>query len=319
MKTTILLLTVTSLCSVSSLACRPEASATKPVSPDAGAASEASSPNEAPRDLASVCAAAGPVASRTHNEPSDETPSWRRDDDAASSYGVLALGDRNYTMADLSALETQGRHAELLGHIEDVPPASRTAAWESLLVRSATALVASLDKGSESFAAFEAFMTAEHLLSRHAKLAASTEFMAQRATAGTQMFTRCFELTYSGEECVAFARDFTRVEGTDAKTLLAVAKTVRANQFPHVAVPFFHTAVKRDRSACADADLALAAEAGLALPTDYDNAKLSRELAADMCFAELEPTIVARLTGPDGGGYFTDNACAVLRAKGRVQ
>ena len=144
--------------------------------------------------------------------------------------------------------------------------------------------------------------------------------MTARSGAGEHMFAKCFEATYSGEECVSMALDFVRVAGTDAATSLAVAKIVRRNQNPYVAVPFFRIALEgKDRAACGDDDLELATTAGLGLPPDYDNAKASRDIAQNVCFEELQAPIVARLTGDDGGGYFKDNACAVLRAKGVVE
>ena len=134
------------------------------------------------------------------------------------------------------------------------------------------------------------------------------------------MFGKCFQLSYSGEECVGMALDFVKVAGTDAKSKLAIAKIVSRNQNKYVAMPFFGAALTgSDHSACKDADFVATTTAALGLPPDYDNAKTARDIAENVCFAELEKPIIAELTGSDGGGYYKDNACAVLRKKGAVK
>jgi hypothetical protein len=301
------------------LACNPKADAV--ASPDA--ATPAATTTTAERDVASVCADATAVAVRGDavTPYAAATPNAAAQGDA--SLGVFGmLGDKGdrYSLADLQALEKKGQHLELLQHIEDVAPAARAASWDALLARAATALVGSLASEGDTYRAFEAMMIAEGLLQRYPQLAKISDFMRARSGAGEHMFAKCFEATYSGEECVSMALDFVRVAGTDAKTSLAVAKIVRRNQNPYVAVPFFRIALDgQDRAACGDDDLELATTAGLGLPPDYDGAKASRDIAQNVCFDELQAPIVAKLTGDDGGGYFKDNACAVLRAKGVVK
>ncbi|MBL8942767.1 MAG: hypothetical protein JNK45_06465 [Myxococcales bacterium] len=299
------------------LACHPKSGAI--ASPESDAAQPGAGSTDATtgtRDVASVCADATAVASRQAVVPYDRGPG----DASVAVFGMLGDKADRYSLADLQALEKKGQHLELLQHIEDVAPTARTSGWDALLARAATKVVGSLATEGDTYRAFEAMMVAEGLLQRYPQLAKTSEFMTARSGAGEHMFAKCFEATYSGEECVSMALDFVRVAGTDAATSLAVAKIVRRNQNPYVAVPFFRIALEgKDRAACGDDDLELATTAGLGLPPDYDNAKASRDIAQNVCFEELQAPIVARLTGDDGGGYFKDNACAVLRAKGVVE
>lgn len=316
------LLSLSAAALVVAVGCNPKGDPIASPDPHAAPATTAEAPaqKQGARDVASVCAEATAVASAA---PS----TWRRAASEASyggtSIAVLgAFGDRSdrYSISDLQALEKKGQLEELLQHIEDIAPSARTTTWDTLLVRAATKLVGSLAADADTYRAFGAMMTAESLLQRYPQLGAATEFMAARSQAGEHMFGKCFEMSYSGEECVNMALDFVRVEGTDAKTALAVAKVVRRNQNAYVAVPFFKIALgSKDHGACSDEDLELATTAGLGLPPDYDNAKASRDIAQNVCFSQLEKPLVARLTGDDGGGYFRDNACAVLRAKGVVK
>lgn len=269
-----------------------------------------------PRDIASVCAEASPIAAVAPQSRSATSP-WLGSGDAAVA--LLGFADHRYGMADLQALEKKQQYLELLQHVEDVAPASRTAGWNQLLERAAIGVLGSLSAETDGYRAFEAMGMAESLLQRYTELAQSKDFMAARGRAGTAMFDRCFEMSYSGEECVSMARDFIAVAGTDAATKLAIAKVVRRNQQSQFAVPFFRAAVRgAEASACGDEDLALAVTAGLALPPDYPEAQGAREVAQDACFAQLRPTLVETLARDDSS-YFRDNTCAVLRAKGAVK
>jgi hypothetical protein len=312
---------VTIVSMAAAIACAPKGGRNAIASPDPHAprTATASTTDDAPaakRDVASVCAASNAIADAGARPTSyaDGTP-------AGATAFVFGAPKSNggYSMAELQALEKKGQHLELLQHIEDISPTGRGATWDALLERVATAVVGSLATEGDTYRAFEAMHTAEHLASRYPQLAKSKSFMAKRGEAGRHMFSKCFAHTYTGEECVSMALDFVRLPGTDAATKLAVAKIVGSNQNPYVAVPFFRTAIDDDRGACKDAAFETAATAGLGLPPDYPVAKTSRDLAQNVCFAELRAPIVEKLTGTDGGGYFADNACAVLRAKGEVK
>jgi hypothetical protein len=308
-------------CAITTFACAgqsdkiqsPDPHASK--TPTSASSSEAVEP--AAKDVASVCKEAKPVAALGIERSRTLAVVGRGD----AAIGVLGWKpSEKYSLADLQALEKKEQYPELLGHIEDVPPASRGASWDALLTRVATSYVAGLAEEADTYAAFGGFMQTEHLVERYPQLRKSGDFMRRRGEVGQKMFTKCFQLTYSGEECVSMALQFVRVAGTDAKEKLAVAKVVSRNQNKYNAVPFFRVALTgEDRSACKDDDLAATMTAGLGLPPDYDNAKEARDIAQNVCFAELEKPIVEELTTGDGSGYFRDNACSVLREKGVVK
>ncbi len=272
--------------------------------------------DESPKDPATVCSEAKAVAAGARGR-------MHAPRDAAGPVAIAVLGfvgETKYTLADLQALEKKEQYEELLAHVEDVAPASRSAAWDSLLARASTAYVATLADSADTYAAFGGFMATEQLAKRYPQLRKSKDFMRKRGEVGKHMFQKCFELTYSGEECVGMAMEFVKVAGTDAGEKLAVAKIVSRNQNKYVAVPFFGVALKdADKSACKDEDLLATTTAGLGLPPDYDNAKGARDIAQNVCFAELEKPIVDELTKSDTSGFYRDNACAVLREKGVVK
>lgn len=309
-------------CAFASSACQkqsPKIESPDPHAPTAGSSTVATSDDAAPperKDPATVCAQSKAVAAHVRAAPFAPGSAA-----AASSIGVLGfVGETKYSLADLQALEKKEQYEELLAHVEDVAPASRSAAWDTLLTRAATAYVATLADSADTYAAFGGFMTTEQLAKRYPQLRKSKEFMRKRGEVGEHMFRKCFELTYSGEECVGMALEFVKVAGTDASEKLAVAKIVSRNQNKYVAVPFFGIALKDgDKSACKDADLVATTTAGLGLPPEYDNAKGARDIAQNVCFAELEQPIVEALTKSDTSGFYRDNACAVLREKGAVK
>jgi hypothetical protein len=111
--------------------------------------------------------------------------------------------------------------------------------------------------------------------------------------------------------------DFLKTSNTGADVGLAFGKITRKNQNHYVAVPFFKWALeqKKDASFCGDEDLKLAVVAGLGLPPDYENAAGARQIAANACWDALKADIKKELV-ESAGGYYRDNACAVLKAKG---
>ena len=270
-----------------------------------------------PRELAAVCAEAEPIAAVHRHAASSPTAMVPEQGPHAS--GFAAVADVRHKMADLQALARAHQYAELYEHLEDIPPASRTAAWESLLREVANAYMTNAGASTDGFEAFGEFARAEGMLRRYPVLANDTAFMAGRAGLGANIFQQCFGLSWSGEECVRVAKDFVAVAGTDASTKLAIAKLVRKNQFPYFAIPFFRSAVAASRDACGDDDLALSVEAALGLPPDDDNAASARSMAQEPCFEQLRAGIEGRLRVESGASYFTRNACAVLRAKGVVR
>jgi hypothetical protein len=289
-----------------------------PNKPKATTAASSEEPSDTgPKDVATVCSDANAVA--RHAPDAARSPAHSAKGDAAIALLGFKPNDK-HSLADLQALEKKEQYEELLSHIEDISPASRGASWDAMLARVATAYVATLANADDVSAAFGGFMRTEHLVGRYPQLRKSADFMGKRSDVGEKMFGKCFQLSYSGEECVGMALDFVKVAGTDARSKLAIAKIVSRNQNKYVAMPFFGAALTgSDHSACKDADFVATTTAALGLPPDYDNAKTARDIAENVCFAELEKPIIAELTGSDGGGYYKDNACAVLRKKGAVK
>jgi MFS family permease len=70
-----------------------------------------------PRDIASVCAEASPIAAVAPQSRSATSP-WLGSGDAAAA--LLGFADHRYGMADLQALEKKQQYLELLQHVEDV-------------------------------------------------------------------------------------------------------------------------------------------------------------------------------------------------------
>lgn len=319
-KSSLVSLTVATLAAATTLACAGRSdtiASPDPNKPKPATAATSEEPTETgPKDVATVCSDAKELAVAT---PAVASPSYPPRGDAAIALMGFEPNDK-HSLADLQALEKSEQYEELLSHIEDIAPASRGASWDAMLTRAATAYVGTLTDANDVSAAFGGFMMTERLVGRYPQLRKAKGFMDKRADVGGKMFPKCFELSYSGEECVGMALDFVKVAGTDGKTKLAIAKIVSKNQNRYVAMPFFGAALAgSDKSACKDADFVLTTTAALGLPPDYDNAKAAREIAANVCFAELEKPIIDELTGTDGGGYYKDNACAVLRKKGAVK
>jgi hypothetical protein len=67
---------------------------------------------------------------------------------------------------------------------------------------------------------------------------------------------------------------------------------------------------------CKDGDLQLAVLSGLGLPSDTIGAKDSREIAST-CWDSMKDSVRKHLQDHKTG-YFRDNACAILKAKGEV-
>jgi hypothetical protein len=270
------------------------------------------------KSLAEICAAAKTTSALDLRSRDVAKLVWSADKegDVRGSASKAKAGDKSYSMADLQALEKKGQWHELMQHIEDIAPPKRDAAWDKLLERAATAFVGSLSSGSE---AFQGLMVAEDLRKRYPALGQSKEFMAKRGDLGKTVFDECFKQSYGGEQCYRMADDFVAVE-PNPEVMLAIAKVVRRNQNAYVAVPFFKRAVAaaKDTAPCKDSDLQLAIVAGLGLPPDETNATTSREIATTKCWAELKEPLIAQLR-KEGSGYYLDNACRVLRAKGEVK
>lgn len=93
-------------------------------------------------------------------------------------------------------------------------------------------------------------------------------------------------------------------------------KLVRLNFTHWVALPFFTQALgsKPTPEQCKDDDVRMAVTSGLALPSDDPSAKAATKLASSTCWEQLQGALVTELA--DGGAYYRDNTCPLLKAKG---
>lgn len=223
---------------------------------------------------------------------------------------------KTYSMADLEALEKKAAWEELLSHAEDIAPAQRTQTWEKLVEKAAVGYMQQL---TTETAAFEGIFTSQALLGRYPNLQKSQDFMTKRGEAGKLAAERCLRDAYRGKHCVEMMKDFLKAPNTSADIGFAFGKIARKNQNHDVAVSFFKWALdkKKDAAMCTDEDLQLAVIAGLGLPSDYEDADGARRIAANACWESLKPGIQKELLA-NPTGYYRDNACAVLKAKGAL-
>ena len=163
-------------------------------------------------------------------------------------------------------------------------------------------------------APFEGFYVAMHLVDKYPRLGKNKAFMDKRLEVAKPALKECFAQSYRGDRCLKASQEF--VSNADADGAFAIAKVVRLGQNANVAIPFFAKGLegrKAGAAECDDGDLKLSVLSALALPPDYDNAKVGRAVAGGVCFDKLRPAIEADFK--DGSSYYADNACSVLKAK----
>jgi hypothetical protein len=222
-----------------------------------------------------------------------------------------------YSMTDLQALEKKGSWEELLGHAEDVAPAQRSAAWEKMVEKAA---IGYLEQLSGVAAAYDAVFTSQSLAKRYPHLLKSQDFMTKRGEAGKKASENCLRDAYRGQHCVDMMKDFLKTSNTAPEVGFAFGKIARKTQNHYVAVPFFKWALdqKKDAAMCGDDDLRMAVVSGLGLPPDYENADGARHIAANVCWDNLKDAIRKELVEGGSSGYYRDNTCAVMKAKGAL-
>ncbi len=277
-------------------------------------------PEAAAKDTSpkTVCANAKPLpvaelAPAMSGSPARSLFSTDKDDGREVARGGRKARDTPFSMADLKALESKGQWRELVMHLDDVPPAKRDAAWDALLQKAAPEFMAQSAKEKD---AFEGFYMASHLVDKYPQLTKNKAFMDKRLEVSKSAFKDCFAKSYRGDRCLKAAQEFVATGENNPDSSFAIAKVVRLGQNANVAIPFFQKGLegrKAGDAACADDDLRLSVISALALPTDYDNAKVGRAVAAGPCFDKLRPAIEAEFKS--GSSYYTDNACSVLKTK----
>lgn len=266
-----------------------------------------------------VCANVKPVAvaelaPATSGSRARSLFSSDKDDGQDPGFGGRKAKDTPFTMADLKALESKGQWRELVMHLDDVPPAKRDAAWDALLQKAAPEFMTQSAKEKD---AFEGFYMASHLVDKYPQLTKNKAFMDKRLEVSKTAFKDCFAQSYRGARCVKAAQEFVATGENNPDSSFAIAKVVRLGQNAQVAIPFFQKGLegrKTGDASCADEDLKLSVISALALPSDYDNAKIGRAVATGACFDKLRPAIEAELKD-SSTGYYPENACAVLKSK----
>jgi hypothetical protein len=236
----------------------------------------------------------------------------------ASARGAKSAADQSYSLADLKALAAKSQWQELIGHIEDIPPKQRNAEWDALLERAAIGLISNNSQDVGSYASFSA---AERLVERYQALGASKAFMAKRFEVAAAAYQSCLNETYDGGECVRSMEQFVKVGTPPSEVPFRFGKMIRAKLNHYVAVPFFHRALQGkpiNSPECSDADLQLAVEAGLGLPSDEESARQAREIAGDSCWPSARAALLEQLTKRGEKSYDAQNICSVLKAKGEL-
>jgi hypothetical protein len=225
--------------------------------------------------------------------------------------------EKKYTLKDLSALEELGSWAELVEHLDDVPPSGRTGPWLKICEKAAVQYLASLSADREPYAALSA---AEAFPKRYPQLSKSRSFMDKRAEAGLKGFEACFAQSGSGGECVERLLPFVDADPKNKDLALKAGKLVRRNQFAYVAVPFFSRALdgRKDAKECVDDDVKLAIVAGLGLPESDPRVAQARTVASDVCWKALEAPIMDDFNKSTPSSYVFRNACDFLKAKKKL-
>jgi hypothetical protein len=266
----------------------------------------------------SVCANVKAVAVARDESSSGAKTLFASDDHARGTDGRDASSkkarDNPFSMADLKALEAKGQWRELVQHLDDVPPAKRDAAWDALLAKAAPEFMAQSAKEKD---AFEGFYMASHLVDKYPQLTKNKPFMDKRLEVSKTAFKECFAQSYRGARCLKAAQEFVATGENNPDSSFAIGKVVRLGQNANVAIPFFQKGLegrKAGDAACTDEDLKLSVMSALALPPDYDNAKVGRTVATGVCFETLRPAIEGEFKS-SSAGYYPENACSVLKAK----
>ncbi len=122
-------------------------------------------------------------------------------------------------------------------------------------------------------------------------------------------YPSCQGKDYSGEWCHAALESWVDSHPQDAFEAGVMTRKIMNG---HMAVPFFVKAMNDKNFDCKNEQVKLAVLSGLALPSDYDNVKPSKELFKK-CKVDLTEAVDAEAVS---GGYFFDNICSELNLNG---
>jgi len=228
---------------------------------------------------------------------------------------VVTVGARPESMADLRSLAQQRAWAELVDHLEDIPPVSRDAEWRSLAQQAALgALTLAGQRGP-----VDGIDMSEALLVRYPALKESRDFMSKRADLGIQAFERCFQKDRRADDCALHFKAFVEGDPTNQDLAFRVGKLLPPRSYARLAVPAFAVAIqKKDDPRCQDPDVKRAVLSGLSLPNagNEDVVAESIQLGSNLCWQALQPSITDRMGG-DSTDYLK-NTCRFVGAKGAL-
>ncbi len=228
------------------------------------------------------------------------------------SVSVLAQS-KAYTMKDLQALANKGAWRELAEHLGDIAPARRDKTWEQLAEKTALGV---LDLSIKEQNVLEGYYYAEALLDRFPSLKKSVKVMTKRGDVGLQAHAWCFQNSYDIEYCNKSLNTFVLKDAKNLDLAFRAGKLVRLNANHYAAAPYFRMALVTPSVTrkCDDEDVILTVIAGLGLPSDYAWFKDTTTIVNGQCFDALKMPILKEIKS-NAGGYFKNNACAIMTAK----
>lgn len=241
---------------------------------------------------------------------------------AASLFATSSIADADekskpYTMADLKALVAQKAYQEAIVHLTDIAPAERNAEWVDLGATAAGGFLAGL-KGDKLH---DGLMIIEMIDGALPAIAKSPKYTKPRATVGLKAITTCFDSQSWGgaDHCVEAAIKLVDGDPTNHELALGVAKEARRGMTAHAAAQFYKRAFASAGNAtgaiCKSEDFQLVITSGLGLPSDYDNAKVVRELLGGACWGELSKRLFSDFDKAGETSYERRNMCKLFRDK----
>lgn len=222
----------------------------------------------------------------------------------------LYAADDKYTMEDLKVLDKEGKHIQVLEHMNDIRPSQRNEEWQVIVQR---AVMNYLEKLATSEDSYMAFNFAEQMLDTQPTLKNDDAFINLRRKAVIRSIKDCYQNSYNGSECTDLLSTAIKKTPSDQELAFQSAKLVRLNTNSANAVPFFVQAMKDnpDLKKCTDEDLIIAVQSGMKLPPDKANAAF--ELGFSICYEPLKPYLLENFY--KSSGYATTNYCSSLSMK----
>ncbi len=220
--------------------------------------------------------------------------------------GVARAEEKKYTMADLEALAKSESWAELLPHLEDIPPAQRNPKWQAVVERCAIGSIKGFKKDRNPLGAL---VHADGLTKRYTFLKKSKAFMSIRAEAGLKGFMACFEERYG--RCDERLLPFVEEDGS-FDLAVSAAQLMMKHAAHYHALPFYKLAWDRGKArVCGAKRLAEAVLAGLSLPDDDKKVPLATSLA-EACYAQLKDAL---LKGSFSDKRYKTRVCPILKRR----